>query len=241
MEPTLMNHESAVKMEACEKYLLGELPPELRDAFEEHYFACSECGVQLRSAAEFIGASQQVLPGMTRAVDPVDGTIPVSGWWKRFVPVIAVPTFAALLLFAGFQNFVTIPQLRAKQTSENRVAKSQVLPMLSLITANTKGETVRTATVPADSAVGLYVDVPAAPEYTTYLLRLQDPNGNAKNLQSLSYAEAQKTQVITVDPGKAAGSYTLIITGVGKSEGTPAAELARMQFTIAFSDQVKQD
>ena len=56
-----MDHDQAVKSQVCEKYLLGELSPELRNAFEEHYFSCVECAMQLRTAAELIGASQQIL------------------------------------------------------------------------------------------------------------------------------------------------------------------------------------
>src|SRR5436189_6090277 len=61
MERNLMDHDQAVKSQVCEKYLLGELSPELRNAFEEHYFSCVECAMQLRTAAELIGASQQIL------------------------------------------------------------------------------------------------------------------------------------------------------------------------------------
>jgi len=38
-----MDHETAVKTGATERYLLGELTGEDRDRFEEHYFMCPEC------------------------------------------------------------------------------------------------------------------------------------------------------------------------------------------------------
>jgi Putative zinc-finger len=37
-----MDHHQATQLTAVEKYLLDELPPELRDEFEEHYFDCQE-------------------------------------------------------------------------------------------------------------------------------------------------------------------------------------------------------
>jgi len=234
-----MNHDLAVKLEACEKYLLGELSAEMRDAFEDHFFSCADCAVQLRSAAEFIGASQQVLPYITPSAAREREKPEPNRWWRKLLPVIAVPAFAALLLFAGYQNLITIPQLKTKTVTAKQT--SQVLQMFSLISGNTKGETVPTLTVAPDTTVGLYVEAPADPEYSTYLLRLQDPEGNIRTLRSLSYAAAQKTQVITVEPGTTAGNYALLISGKGHGDSSPAVELARIQFTIAFSSQVKQD
>src|ERR1700720_4998634 len=55
-----MDHDLAVKSQACEKYLLGELSADLREAYEEHYFSCAECATQLRMAAEMVGAGQRI-------------------------------------------------------------------------------------------------------------------------------------------------------------------------------------
>ena len=38
-----MNHEEAMKAQTTERYLLGDLPENERDAFEEHYFECAIC------------------------------------------------------------------------------------------------------------------------------------------------------------------------------------------------------
>ena len=38
-----MNHTEAVEQMAAEGYLLNELTPDARDAFEEHVFDCAEC------------------------------------------------------------------------------------------------------------------------------------------------------------------------------------------------------
>jgi hypothetical protein len=48
---TAMGHDEAVRILATEKYLLGELSPELRDQFEEHLFDCQRCAFDLRAAA----------------------------------------------------------------------------------------------------------------------------------------------------------------------------------------------
>jgi len=32
-----MDHNDAVRLQAAEKYVLGEFPPDLRDEYEEHF------------------------------------------------------------------------------------------------------------------------------------------------------------------------------------------------------------
>ena len=62
--------------------------------------------------------------------------------------------------------------------------------MFSLISANTRGETVSEFTTQPNQPVGLYVDVPADAAYSTYGISLLIPREN-DSLRSLSYAEAQ--------------------------------------------------
>ena len=227
-----MDHDLAVKSQACEKYLLGELSPDLRDAYEEHYFSCAECATQLRIAAEVISAGQQIL-AETPAPAVLERAVPELGSWSRWLrPAFAIPVLAGLLLVVGYQNLVTIPRLKESQSP-------RVLAMFSLIAANTRGENVPEFVAHPDEPVGLYVDVPADPAYSTYDLRLEEPSGKTIPLRSLNSAEAQKTQVVIVNPGKMAGQYALVITGQTNPSSTPT-ELTRMQFNIAFTGQVLQ-
>jgi hypothetical protein len=232
-----MDHDLAVKSQACEKYVLGELSPDLRDAYEEHYFSCAECATQLRMAAELVGASQQIFaqtPAPAVASDVRTAQEPAGGWLRWLRPAIAIPVLATLLLVVGYQNLVLIPQLK-----ESRAPR--VLPMFSLISANTRGETVPAFTTQPNQPVGLYVDVPADAAYSSYGISVQDPSGKTIPLRSLSYAEAQKTQVLVINPG-AAGNYAVVVLGQPKSDpgSSTGKELARMQFTVVFSDKVQQ-
>ena len=231
-----MDHHLAVKSQACEKYLLGELSPDLRDAYEEHYFSCAECATQLRMTAEIVGAARQLF-AQTPAPAVAAGAriVQESGGWLRWLrPAIAIPVLATLLLVVGYQNLVLIPQLK-----ESRAPR--VLPMFSLISADTRGETVPEFTTQANQPVGLYVDVPADAAYSSYGISVQDPSGKTTPLRSLSYAEAQKTQVLVINPG-AAGNYAVVVLGQAKSDvgSSTGKVLARMQFTVVLSDKVQQ-
>ena len=68
-----MDHHQATQLTAVEKYLLDELPPELRDEFEEHFFDCQDCATDLRATAGFIDAAKREFK-----VNPVKKPAPVS-------------------------------------------------------------------------------------------------------------------------------------------------------------------
>jgi Putative zinc-finger len=227
MERSTMDHNQALQSQACEKYLLGELPPAERDAFEDHYFSCAECAIQLRSAADFLGASREILAA-SGVLQGKSDAAPVPRRWFAWLlrPAFAVPAFALLLAVIGYQNFVTIPGYK-------QAAAPRVLPMHSLITANTLGDESLSFTVPADQPFGLYVDAPYDAAYSTYLLTLVSPSGAAIPLRALNAAEAQKTQIIAINPGRQAGKYTIVVSGLASTtDSSSAKELARLQFTV---------
>lgn len=46
-----MEHTEAIDTMAAERYLLDEMTPEDRDAFEEHFFGCAACAADVRDGA----------------------------------------------------------------------------------------------------------------------------------------------------------------------------------------------
>jgi len=57
-----MDHNEALRVHAVEKYVLGELPPPLRDKFEGHFFDCQECALDVTATAEFVDNARAVVP-----------------------------------------------------------------------------------------------------------------------------------------------------------------------------------
>jgi hypothetical protein len=231
METNAMDHQLAIKSQACEKYLLGELPPALREAYEDHYFSCAECATQLRMAAELVGAGQMIFratPSSPARHLAAENNKP--GWLHWLRPAIAVPVFATLLLLIGYQNTVTIPHLKTS-------AAPQVLPTYSLIAGNTRGDSasqISIATHPGEQ-LGLWIEIPVAPAYSNYQLSLQTPDNRTIPLRNLPAADAQKTQIVAFAPS-ISGDYAIVITGTGGTlaASTAPTELARIHFTVAF-------
>lgn len=103
-----MTHATAMKEYAVERYLLGELPENEQDAFEQHYFECRECADDLRAASVFLENLKQV------AVEPVPARRPEPqrDWfaWLRWATLQPVLT-GLLLVMLGYQSLYRIPNL----------------------------------------------------------------------------------------------------------------------------------
>ena len=229
-----MDHNEAIRLQADEKYVLGELPQDLRDAYEEHYFDCAECALDVKAAAAFVDVGREVLrTDRLETRSAARDTKSPRRWFLWLRPAFAVPVFAVLLLALGYQSFVSVPHWKK---AAMQAAAPRVLPMYSLIAANTRGAESEAFRVRAGEPFGLYVDVPADPAYTKYALRLVDPDGNTTDLRTVSSAEAQKTVVVEVTPGKRAGTYQIVLQGLTENTAdlSQATTLATLKFNVEF-------
>lgn len=223
-----MNHSEAVEQMTSERYLLNELAPEARDAFEEHLFDCPECALDLRAGALFVREAKVQLPQLA-ASQAGSGMAKASGkrnpWFSMWRPAFAAPAFAALLIVVGYQNFVTFPALR-QSANEPRLA-----PLAPLRSA-TRGGTLPTFTADRTHGVALPVDLVVDPEAApaaSYSFDLRDPQGKLVWTGSLP-AKAQgpdsdQSFSLTIPGGMLqSGSYSLMVTSVTAQGGRTPVE-----------------
>jgi anti-sigma factor RsiW len=212
-----MDHSEAVKQMAAEKYLLNELPPDARDAFEEHFFDCPDCALDLRAGAAFVNEAKTQLPELTAsqparsALAPSKAKEKRSGWLSWWSPAIAAPAFATLLLFIGYQNLVTYPALRESAD------QPRILPVVPAHGA-TRGAQIP---VSADRKHGVAfpIDLAPRPGIASYVVDLYDSQG--KIVWTGTVAAPAKTegqgQLVSLDiPGAMlhTGAYTVAVNGV---------------------------
>jgi hypothetical protein len=126
-----MDHEMSIKTQAAEKYLLEELQPDEREAFEQHFFECAECAEDVRLAFQFSENAKAVFrqePRRIREPAPVPAR---NSWLAWFRPAVLVPVAAglAIAMFSGYQNLVQIPALRTRvgQLQTPQVLSTMVL------------------------------------------------------------------------------------------------------------------
>ncbi len=223
-----MNHSEAVEQMTSERYLLNELAPDARDAFEEHAFNCPECALDLRAGALFVHEAKAQLPGLI-ASQPRSGMAKASAkrnsWFSWWRPAFAVPAFAALLIVVGYQNFVTFPALR-QSANEPRLA-----PLAPLHSA-TRGAALPTFTADRTHGVALPVDLVIDPEVApaaSYSLVLRDPQGKlvwTGSLPATAPGTGSDQSFSLTIPGSMlqSGSYSLMVTSVTAQGGRTPIE-----------------
>jgi len=105
-----MDHEQSINTQAAERYLLEELPPALREEFEEHYFSCPVCAEEVRFGFQFSRNLNAVFQDQAPPLDFRRRRTMREGW-LRWAPIAAGLAIAA---FSGYQNTIQIPALRAR-------------------------------------------------------------------------------------------------------------------------------
>src|ERR1700687_4832472 len=160
-----MDHDMVVRRKMTERYLLDELDPAARDEFEEHFFDCKACALDVRAGALFVEQSQVVL---AEKVEPVAAPLPATapgpakpGWLSWFRPAGVVPVMVLLLAVIGYQDLVIYPQL------QHAVNRPQVLPWAS-VNVGTYGSEGPVIKGNAGGSFLLFVRIPAGGIYSRY-------------------------------------------------------------------------
>jgi len=219
-----MDHDEVVRKKMTERYLLDELDAEQRDQFEEHFFDCQACALDVRAASTFVERSKIVL---SEDAGKVAVSAPASvgvGWFAWLRPSLAVPALALLLLVIGYQNFVTYPQL------EQAYNRPHLLPWASINT-RTRGTSTPVIAVPRGGSFLLFVNIPPDGGYSRYIAELYNPAGKLEWSLGIPASSVQDQWPIQV-PGtnREAGSYTVAVSGV--TAAGESKEIGRSAFEL---------
>jgi hypothetical protein len=228
-----MDHNQAIQLQAAVKYVLGELSQVQREEYEEHYFDCAECAIDLKALATFADTTREVLRQEKANAFAADPARVRGGWLRWLQPVTAVPAFAALLLIIAYQNTVTIPHAREEATPGTaQLFVSSRAPKMAVTRG---GEEVKLSVRPNES-LPVKFDFTPTPSFDAYVCQLQDESG--RSLLQLrvpgSFTNKELNLVIPASRVKP-GRYTLVFTGDPGAKGQPTKdEVLRLSFVVEF-------
>ena len=243
-----MDHTEALRLQAAEKYALKELSPSLMEEYEEHFFDCAECAVDVKTVTAFVDASRVVLPEQREELLVANAAPSGGGWFGWLKPVIAIPVFAAIVLLVGYEATVHIRH--SEQPA--MVASAQQVPMIlaepTYETSFTLHGIARGGPRSADSEekmdsvsihsgqnFDLRFDFLPKTKFKNYVGRLQDAAGRIILQFPLNNAKENKEIHVPVTAGSVhPGQYELIIAGDPSATGQfqPQQEALRCTFTV---------
>jgi len=237
-----MDHNEAVRLHAAEKYLLGKLAKEQHAEYEEHYFDCSACAEEIKATVAFMQGLRQVV--REEAMETVGAkrfapAAPTTGGWFAWLrPAFAVPVLAALLLFIGYQNGVTIPRLKDSSSSPmGQIISSSFQLRGSVRGGNESEDAANKVRVRSGESFALNFDFTPSATFSEYVWQLQNKAGRA--LKSGHISGEKKYQAVSLNMAggvESAGKYDLVFFGSadGADQTANESEAQRLTFTVEF-------
>ena len=208
-----MEHSEAIETMAAERYALGEMTPEERDRFEEHFFDCSECSQAVRDDVSIAAG--------VRATKPKQAVAPGNAWWATAVA-------AALVAVVGYQNFVTIPHLRGAAAPAARLAHP-----VSLLMTESRGGSIAPVIVTPDEDLPLFFDVPPETPYPSYEADVRDASGKVRATIPITAQDARETVTMLIRAGVlTSGNYEVVVSGVDVAKRK--SPIAHYPFEVRF-------
>ncbi len=215
-----MDHTEATASNAADRYLLGELSAAEADAFEEHFFDCTECADDLRIGVQVLHGGRK-LARETRAPEAAPAAPVVSLAERRTRRASWVPAAVAAALVLAISTPLLMRQ-RAQSGPAFEVASQH-----SFLLAESRGAG-DVPTLNGNAPIVLWADVPPQPAYARYEARLQRPGGPVLTLPFTPDPDGEPTP-LTVR-GLDAGSHELAIVGIDAAGGQ--TEIARHRFIV---------
>jgi hypothetical protein len=226
-----MDHNESLQLKAAEKYVLGELSAAQREEYEEHFFDCGECALDIRAIAAFADTARVVLRQEAEAAKQGAAEPVRAGWFAWLRPAFAVPVMAMLLLVVLYQDFVSLP--KARQEAAHGTAQVFAAPY-SLQMANVRGGEEVKIQIRANENLPLKFDFTPRQSFAEFVCELQDESGRALYQVKVPGAFAnQEVHLVIPAGGLKTGKYALVFTGAAARDAQPAGqEVLRLRFSV---------
>jgi hypothetical protein len=231
-----MNHQEAIDNQTAERYVLGELSEAECDAYEQHFFTCAVCAEEIKLATQFMDAARKVVQkdrksalysSMGRRSIVWGGRTNFRSFLRPGFAVAASALLAVGLTLIGYQNLVTIPQLK-----QQTMAKLDGEQQLRLTRTRGPAETAPKAQIGKLFPLELVIPPGNA---QTYEVTIETDSGMKKSSFLFSSADAINPVHVSFVPGNGeSGEYVAVIREVtsGATQAAIKGELERIPFKL---------
>jgi putative zinc finger protein len=196
MDSTVIEHEQAVKDMMAERYLLGELSSQERDAFEAHLFDCSSCFEQVRAGAEFVDYVKRIGAEEQAAVAPRPR-------WSVFFGQVfrPAPAFAVLFLVAATFSIY----------QEGRIRHLSAPQAVGVETLHPESRGVKPINAPRHGYFEVRLRFEPQPGVTAYRVRIVNDLGKEVAAIGVDNASNGELQLRLSTDTFAAGRYKILL------------------------------
>jgi hypothetical protein len=218
-----MEHKEAIRIQAVDRYLLGELTAVEREEFEEHFFSCGECSEDLHIGAILVDNSRAVLREEFPDPVPASPAVPPRPGWRLWWSQVPLAAAIALLAVVGYQNLKVLPEYRRQLAEDTGAA----VPPHFAVRPAVRGAAQVVALLKGTRFFVIEA-VEVEPSVGGYACEILDDQGNTvSKFHAPAIETGKKLEVLVNARSTPPGQYVLV---VGKSSDN--AEIGRYPFTI---------
>jgi len=219
MNARIINHDDAMKDLMAERYLLGELNTDERDAYEEHLFSCDACFEQVKAGTEFVSH--------LRNIDTHHPQTPLaSGFMSRVMTNVrqsaTMAAFTLLVCVSGLSIY--------QQRTISGLRRPQVTPSFFLSDGARAGG-VKTLVLPPNTRFDLNIQLLQSGDFSSYQGQILDQSGRLKSSFPISPEQIKDTIHLLLDSSVLdPGTYSVVVNGF--TPDGQKAEITRYSFQL---------
>jgi hypothetical protein len=204
-----MDHETAIKTQAAERYVLDEFTPEERTDFEDHYFGCMACADDVKAVSILAANAKSVIAAEEAHTGAALRSPGHSTWRFSWGLVASAALNLVLLAGIGMQGLRLGPGKVPAASMAAEFYQSFGIPAAS------RAE-MKTLPVPAGSRFfGARFDLMAGQHFDSYEYQILDAAGTPRSGQAVnapSFNDTELQLAIPVSP-LPPGEYVFVLRG----------------------------
>ena len=222
-----MDHETAVQLQAAERYVLDEFSSEERANFEEHFFGCPGCADEVRSATILAANAKVVLKAALDEKNTRKVATERPNPWNRFRFFWPLTASAALnfVLLGGFVLVRSHPADLPGSVIEPQFYRSYGVPAAAR-------STIPNFALPAGSRFfGARFDLMPGQHFGSFEYQILDSAGTVRAGRSLPSPGSENSEMELAVPVASLGPAEYVLVLRGRQQGQ-SIEIARARFSI---------